>query len=272
MGTLAAHLRGLTGRRFPIVPLPQWVLIRSGKAIDAGRDRFPIASFLADSPISEEAMELICGWSGTDDSTLHELGVTPRPLDETLAVSIEAWKRAGLIRSSTRSLAVPPSLMSAPAFRRIAPKVVPRVHRTMWKLSGGRTMFDSAAQPMLMLGTTGAKSGLARQTPLAAVPAGVGRFYVVGSNFAQQSHPAWTTNLRANPDCTVTYRGRTTPMRARQISGEALDQLWPELLRWYPNWADYTNITDRNFRVFELSASASDSSNEPLARQGEMNE
>lgn len=254
METLAAHLRGLTGRRFPIVPIPPGAVVGLGRTVDRARSRFANASFIADSPISEEGMRLVCGWSGTDDSTLHELGITPRPVDETLAASIDAWKHAGMIRDSVRSFSVPSSYMSAPLFRRYAPTVVPKLHRAAVKMTGGRTMFDSAAQPMLMLTTIGRKSGLERQTPLAAVPAGSGRFYIVGSNFAQAAHPAWTANLLADPACQVTYRGRTTAMTARRIDGEELDSLWPELLRWYPNWADYTEITDRKFRVFELSA------------------
>ena len=60
---------------------------------------------------------------------------------------------------------------------------------------------------MLMLRSTGAKSGLERETPMATVPLDDGRFLVVGSNFARESHPAWTHNLLANPDAAIVFRG-----------------------------------------------------------------
>jgi len=105
---------------------------------------------------------------------------------------------------------------------------------------------------MCMLHTTGARSGQPRDTPLAAVPVEDGKLLVVGSNFASDTHPAWTANLIAHPDITVTFRGRTFPVSSRLLSGDERSQRWDTLLEWFPNWSDYTEVTDREFRVFEL--------------------
>ena len=114
-------------------------------------------------------------------------------------------------------------------------------------------MLDYRAQPMLLLESIGAKTGQRRETPLATVPLDDGTFLVVGSNFAQTTHPAWTANLLANPEVRVTFHGRTTPMTARLLEGTERERRWNEALRWYPGWRRYDEVTDRRFRLFELS-------------------
>jgi deazaflavin-dependent oxidoreductase (nitroreductase family) len=112
---------------------------------------------------------------------------------------------------------------------------------------------------MLMLRTTGARTGLARETPLAAIPRPSGSFLVMGSNFAREQHPAWTANLLATPHAVVVHRGRTIPVVARLLEADERAAVWPELLEWYPAWKDYTEVTDREFRVFELLPTATPS-------------
>lgn len=148
--------------------------------------------------------------------------------------------------------------MASRPFRAVAPVIFPPLHRFVVRITGGRTMLDSKAQPMLLLRTTGAKSGQRRETPLAVVPRGDDRLIVVGSNFARDAHPAWTTNLLAHPDAEVVYRGRRIPVVARLLSDAERSELWPELLEWYPGWADYVRITDRRFRIFELAPRVAD--------------
>lgn len=155
------------------------------------------------------------------------------------------------IRGWIDRVKVPGWVLTSAPFRTLAPKVVPRVHRAVHRLSGGR-LLDTTANPMCLLVTTGARSGRPRETPLAAVPIEDGRLLVVGSNFAAERHPAWTANLLANPRATVTFRGDTHPVEARLLTGEERAVRWEELLRWYPNWRDYSHVTDREFRVFEL--------------------
>lgn len=142
-------------------------------------------------------------------------------------------------------------LVSRP-FRAIGPRVIPPFHRAINRLTGGRTLLDSAAQPMLMLHTRGARTGQPRETPLAAVPLEQGRFLVVGSNFAREHHPAWTANLIANPDAEIAFRGERTPVRARLLVGAERERRWQTAVAWFPNWADYLTVTDRQFRLFEL--------------------
>lgn len=115
---------------------------------------------------------------------------------------------------------VPGWVMASRPLRWIGPHVFPRLHRLVLRLTGGRTMLNSEAQPMLLLTTTGAKSGLRRETPLATVPRARGAYLVVGSNFAKPTHPAWTTNLLAHPRATITVEGQTHEVTARLLTGD----------------------------------------------------
>ena len=142
-------------------------------------------------------------------------------------------------------------LVSRP-FRVIGPHVFPPLHRVINRLTGGRTLLDTPAQPMLMLTTRGAKTGRLRETPLGAVPLEEGRFLLVGSNFAREHHPAWTANLIANPDAEIVFRGRRRRMRARLLEGTEREQRWQTAVTWFPVWTRYVTVTDREFRLFEL--------------------
>ena len=109
---------------------------------------------------------------------------------------------------------VPGRVLVSRPFRAVGPRVFPQFHRAVSRLTRGRTLLDSAAQPMLMLITKGARTGQTRDTPLAAVPLEEGRLLVVGSNFAREQHPAWTVNLIANPDAEIMFRGERMSVRA----------------------------------------------------------
>lgn len=137
------------------------------------------------------------------------------------------------------------------AFLRVGPKVLPRLDRLLHRVSSGRVLSSSGMLPSLVLTTTGAKTGQRRHTPLATLP-GDGGWYVVGSNFGGRTHPAWTANLLAHPDAEVSYRGRTTPVRARLLSAPEKAELWPRLVRLWPNYDRYVERSGRDLRVFRL--------------------
>jgi deazaflavin-dependent oxidoreductase (nitroreductase family) len=137
------------------------------------------------------------------------------------------------------------------AFRAVGPKVVPHVDRLLHKVSGGRLILSGGMLPSLMLTTTGAKSGLQRTTPLATKPED-DHWYVVGSNFGRDNHPAWTANLIANPDAVVSFRAREVPVRAHLLTAEEKAELWPRLVKFWPNYDVYTERSGRDLRVFRL--------------------
>ena len=138
-------------------------------------------------------------------------------------------------------------------FRAVGPKVVPPVDRLLSRITGGRVVLSGSLVPSLVLESTGAKTGRRRTTPLACLPEDDGSFLVVGSNFGRERHPAWTANLRAHPGATVTFRGRTIPVRAALLSAEEKAAVWPRLTAVWPNYDRYTEVSGRDLRVFRLA-------------------
>ncbi|MEO6629170.1 MAG: nitroreductase/quinone reductase family protein, partial [Aquihabitans sp.] len=106
------------------------------------------------------------------------------------------------------------------SFRKVAPTVLPPVDRALHRVSGGRLNLSGLIVPSLVLTTIGQKSGLPRESPLACVPDGELGWFVVGSNFGQQKHPAWTGNLLAHPEASVAYKKRTYSVIAHPLTDD----------------------------------------------------
>ena len=137
------------------------------------------------------------------------------------------------------------------------PKLLPQITATdkaLQRLTKGRvTILDVAGLPNLTLTARGRKSGEPRSTPLLAVPRGED-WLVAGSNFGGPKQPVWVVNVEANPDCQITVNGRTQDVTARRLEGEERDRAWSEMVAVWPNYNLYAERTDRQIKVFELSA------------------
>ena len=95
--------------------------------------------------------------------------------------------------------------------------------KTKARISTGiGTRFNKNA---VLLGCTGARSGLKRLVPLLTTPVG-SEFVLIASKAGAPEHPAWYGNLRANPDCTLTVGGRVLRCTAREAEGEERERLW----------------------------------------------
>ncbi|MEV7284397.1 nitroreductase family deazaflavin-dependent oxidoreductase [Streptomyces sp. NPDC093252] len=139
-------------------------------------------------------------------------------------------------------------------FARVAPYVVPELDRGVHRLTGGRVMLSGLMLPSLVLTARGARSGVARRTPLACLPEGGGAagWLLVGSNFGRVPHPAWTANLLAHPDAVVTWHGTDVPVTARLLTGAERDTAWRSLVGLWPPYAVYQERVERELRVFRL--------------------
>jgi deazaflavin-dependent oxidoreductase (nitroreductase family) len=127
--------------------------------------------------------------------------------------------------------------------RTVGPLVY-RLHRWMYRLTGGFFGQSSPVGPMLLLTTTGRKSGQARTVPLLYMEDG-GRFVVVGSNGGRPQPPAWLLNLRAVPEAEVQVGGERRRVRAEILEGAARGALWERLTQFYAGWAHYQTLTER---------------------------
>ena len=89
------------------------------------------------------------------------------------------------------------------------------VDRWLLTKSDGRfTVLGPIAAPVVLLTTTGRKSGKPRTSPLLYYRE-ADKIYVVGSNFGQQHHPAWTSNLLADPKAVVRSEEHTSELQSR---------------------------------------------------------
>ncbi|MDT4938039.1 MAG: hypothetical protein QOG80_1710 [Pseudonocardiales bacterium] len=131
--------------------------------------------------------------------------------------------------------------------------LTPLDRRILLRSKGRYTVLGPIGALPLLLTTTGAKSGLHRTTPLIYVR-DEDRLLVIGSNFGQQHHPTWTTNLRANPDAAVTIAGVEVPVRARQLEEAERQRAIDAFIERTAVYAEYLRRTDRKIRVFALEA------------------
>ena len=98
--------------------------------------------------------------------------------------------------------------------------MTPLDRRLLIRTKGRYTALGPIGAPTMLLNTIGAKSGLARTSPLLYSRDG-DSIIVVGSNFGQERHPAWTSNLIAHPDdVVVTIGGVDVPSRAELLAGD----------------------------------------------------
>jgi deazaflavin-dependent oxidoreductase (nitroreductase family) len=133
---------------------------------------------------------------------------------------------------------------------RILPHLDPWTHRR----SGGRTTVSDllSGVPTIFLTTTGARSGLQRTAQLIAVPAGAD-VAVIGSNFGRAAHPGWVANLAADPRATLSHRGRSLDVIARELGGAEAEQVWADGRALNRGFATYPAMAaGRSIRIFKL--------------------
>jgi len=143
------------------------------------------------------------------------------------------------------------AIAATPAGSRLIRALVPLDRRVLSKTKGRYTVLGPLGLQVLMLTTIGRKSGQRRQSPLIYTRDG-NRLYLFGSNFGQTSHPAWTSNLLANPDAWVTMAGQEIPVRATLLTGEEYDHAYELFMSYLKAYPAYRSRTNREIRVFAL--------------------
>lgn len=135
----------------------------------------------------------------------------------------------------------------------LAVRLMSAVNTWIFQLSGGRlgNRFLRGA-PVLLLTTTGARSGDNRTTPLIYLEDG-DDVVLVASKGGMSGSPGWYHNLVKHPDCAVQIGGGKRAMRARRATDEEKAAYWPRLLEIYPDYDDYQARTARNIPVMILS-------------------
>lgn len=117
--------------------------------------------------------------------------------------------------------------------------------------NGGKVGGQFAGAPLLLLSTTGARSGQVRTTPLVYTADG-DRFVIIASKGGAPTNPDWYHNLRANSDATVELGTETFTARATVPDGEERDRLYDQMATKMPNFAEYQRNTERRIPVVVL--------------------
>jgi deazaflavin-dependent oxidoreductase (nitroreductase family) len=122
---------------------------------------------------------------------------------------------------------------------------------TDYEASGGTVNSTLEGKPLVILTTTGAKTGKLRKTPLMRVEHD-GEYVVIASLGGAPMHPQWYLNVLAHPDVTLQDGDRVMEMRARTATPEEKARWWPHAVEAWPPYADYQASTDRDIPVVIL--------------------
>lgn len=140
--------------------------------------------------------------------------------------------------------------------QRLALKLVSKFHVLLYRASGGRIGGRiSKTAPVLLLTTTGRKSGKQRTTPLLYLE-DAGRYVVVASVGGAPKHPAWYLNLRSNPAATIQAGGRKLAVTAETANPDERAHLWMQVTQMYSGYDGYQAKTSREIPIVTLTPSA----------------
>ena len=132
-----------------------------------------------------------------------------------------------------------------------AQRAATKLHSFVYRATNGRVGGRIVGGPVLLLTTTGRKSGRERTVPLLYLEDGEDMI-IVGSNGGTATHPAWWLNLTANPEAAVEVGGRRVRVRAEEASPGEKERLWPRLVKMYRGYEGYRRRTDREIPVVIL--------------------
>jgi deazaflavin-dependent oxidoreductase (nitroreductase family) len=121
----------------------------------------------------------------------------------------------------------------------------------IYRRTQGRRAGSVRGTPVLLLTTTGRKSGVNRTRPVGYLP-DADQFVVCGSNGGADRSPAWALNLRSHPDATVEVGARTLSVAATEVTGAEYEDFWARYVAAYPAFARYRTKTRRHLPIFIL--------------------
>jgi F420H(2)-dependent quinone reductase len=132
------------------------------------------------------------------------------------------------------------------------------LHTRLYRMSGGRIGGKMQKAPVLLLTTTGRKSGKARTQPLLYTRDGEA-YAVIASKGGAPAHPLWYLNLQANPVAEITVGAETLTVNARDAEGDERDRLWRAISELYSGYDKYAQKTTRRIPVVVLEPAGADS-------------
>ncbi len=119
-----------------------------------------------------------------------------------------------------------------------------------FRANGGKVESFGDA-PMVILHSTGAKSGVERENPLVALVEG-DDMYLFASKAGAPSNPDWYHNLKANPKAEIEYGTERFAIEAVEVTGTERDEVYARQVAAQPGFGDYEKATTRVIPVFKL--------------------
>ena len=118
----------------------------------------------------------------------------------------------------------------------------PRIHhldKAVFRLTGGKyTAAGILGWDIIQLTTIGATTNQPRTMPLVGV-IDHERIALIASNFGREHNPGWYYNLKAHPDCDVTFNGKNGKYVAREVKGEEYERYWQMAVSYYAGYEKY---------------------------------
>lgn len=137
------------------------------------------------------------------------------------------------------------------SFSQMMVTLVDRTMTWVYEKSDGRLGSRVGKMGMLILHTTGRKSGVKRSHTLQYMPDGVD-YVVVASNNGQDRHPGWYYNVLGDPHAGIQIGRRQLAVLATVAGQEEYARLWPQLIAQNPPWEAYAKRTARKIPVVVL--------------------
>ena len=115
-------------------------------------------------------------------------------------------------------------------------------------LSRGRIGSKLGTQTILLLHTTGRKSGQERVIPIAYFDY-EGKYLIVASNWGKDKNAEWYLNLKHQPRAALEVKGKRIEVQSREATGEEYDRLWKFATEKHPPYLDYQKMTTRHIPI-----------------------
>jgi len=125
------------------------------------------------------------------------------------------------------------------------------IHAGLYRLTKGQFGGKMGSNKILLLTTTGRKSGKTYTTPLGFFD-WQGGYIIVASNGGGASNPGWFYNLKSNPQATVQIFDKVIQVKAETLSGDARTQAWQTVVTTSPGYGNYEKRTSREIPLVLL--------------------
>lgn len=118
-------------------------------------------------------------------------------------------------------------------------------------ITNGRIGSRLGTQSILILHTTGRRSGQPRATPIAYFDY-QGKYLLVGSNWGRKNDADWFLNLKKQPRGSIEVKGRSLPVQARESRGDEYASLWKYVTERHAQYLQYQQMTSRHIPIVVL--------------------